>query len=336
MWIENKYASLLSSKLRNYKVKNNSPYLSTFSCPLCGDSQKNKNKTRGYFYTGNNDKLRFICHNCGASLPFTLFLKRIDPLLYKNYIYEVFSREDKKPQKKQEEKEPEKVENKDFLSKYCTKVSELKPTHIAMKYLIERKIPKEAWEDLYFIDDLSKLKEEFPQYDKLPADGRIVIPIKNRSNELIGMTARALDKKSKLRYVILKKSDEPLLFNWNRAKLDQKVYVTEGAFDSMFLPNSVAVTGADFHKILNKIPKDKLVVIFDNQPRNIEIINKMKKISEDGYNIVVWPRDLSSKGKDINELILSGMTQEEIKKLIDSRTFKGLQSKLEIAKWRVK
>ena len=44
--IDVKYINLISSRLSKFKrVK---PNLYNFRCPICGDSQKNKNKTRGY------------------------------------------------------------------------------------------------------------------------------------------------------------------------------------------------------------------------------------------------------------------------------------------------
>lgn len=85
--IDSKYIGLVSSRLHKFKrVKVD---LFTFRCPICGDSQKNKNKTRGYIYTVKNNT-NFKCHNCGASLSFNNFLKQIDPTLHKQYTLEKF------------------------------------------------------------------------------------------------------------------------------------------------------------------------------------------------------------------------------------------------------
>ena len=85
--VDTKYIGLISSRLQKFKkVKNN---LYNFRCPLCGDSQKHKNKARGYFYQVKTNT-NYKCHNCGASLSFNNFLKQIDTTLHKQYCLEKF------------------------------------------------------------------------------------------------------------------------------------------------------------------------------------------------------------------------------------------------------
>ena len=84
--VDSKYIGLVSSRLQKFKrVKDN---LYNFRCPICGDSQKNKNKTRGYIYQVKNNT-NFKCHNCGASMSFNNFVKTIDPTLHKQYTLEI-------------------------------------------------------------------------------------------------------------------------------------------------------------------------------------------------------------------------------------------------------
>ena len=85
--IDSKYVTLVSSRLDKFKrVKAN---LYNFRCPICGDSQKHKNKARGYLYRVKTNT-NFKCHNCGASSSLNNFLKQIDPTLHKQYVMEKF------------------------------------------------------------------------------------------------------------------------------------------------------------------------------------------------------------------------------------------------------
>ena len=85
--IDVKYINLISSRLSKFKrVK---PNLYNFRCPICGDSQKNKNKARGYFYQVKNNT-NYKCHNCGVNISFNNFLKKIDPTTQKQYAFEKF------------------------------------------------------------------------------------------------------------------------------------------------------------------------------------------------------------------------------------------------------
>ena len=63
MSIDNQFVFNISGSLDQFKKKNKGTY--NFRCPYCGDSQKYKNKARGYFFTVKND-LVYKCHNCGV------------------------------------------------------------------------------------------------------------------------------------------------------------------------------------------------------------------------------------------------------------------------------
>ena len=48
--IDSKYIGLVSSRLQKFKRVKADLY--NFRCPICGDSQKHKNKARGVFLSG--------------------------------------------------------------------------------------------------------------------------------------------------------------------------------------------------------------------------------------------------------------------------------------------
>ena len=86
-FIDVKYINLISSRLSKFKkVKQN---LYNCRCPICGDSKKNKNKARGYFYQVKNNT-NYKCHNCGVNISLNNFLKEIDPVTHKQYVFEKF------------------------------------------------------------------------------------------------------------------------------------------------------------------------------------------------------------------------------------------------------
>ena len=132
--IDSKYIGLVSSRLSKFKrVKAN---LYNFRCPICGDSQKHKNKARGYFYQYKADS-NFKCHNCGASSTFNNFLKRLDPTLHKQYVMEKFK--DRNVGKGSIIPEPEFNFKKPVFKKTLNlpKASEVK---VAKEYLENRKL----------------------------------------------------------------------------------------------------------------------------------------------------------------------------------------------------
>jgi hypothetical protein len=143
--IDVKYIGLISSRLQKFKkVK---PNLYNFRCTICGDSQKNKNRARGYLYSVKNNT-NYKCHNCGISLSFNNYLKDLDSSLYKQYTLEKFK--EGHTGKNFVVEEPKFEFTKPIFKKKINlpKASEVQ---IAREYLEKRKIDSEKF---YFADKL--------------------------------------------------------------------------------------------------------------------------------------------------------------------------------------
>ena len=117
------------------------------------------------------------------------------------------------------------------------------------------------------------------------------------------------------------------IFGLNRIDKNKPLFAVEGPIDSLFLDNCIAVAGADF----NKLPLD-YTIIFDNERRNKELLKQIDKTIDRGYKVVLWPDNL--KEKDINDMILSGKTKQEIKLTIEENTYQGNMAKMRLTTWR--
>ena len=74
-------------------------------------------------------------------------------------------------------------------------------------------------------------------------------------------------------------------------------------------------------------------MVFDNEPRNREIIKNIEKAIEDDYKVVVSILQILEK-KDINDMIISGLTSSKISDIIHRNTFSGLQTKTQLSHWK--
>lgn len=88
IYLDQKYLLLISNRLPLFKKKNDTTY--NCRCVICGDSQKNRRKARGYFFSYKTD-IRYKCYNCDISLNFSNFLKLQDANLYSQYALEKYS-----------------------------------------------------------------------------------------------------------------------------------------------------------------------------------------------------------------------------------------------------
>jgi transcription elongation factor Elf1 len=331
MYIDVKYANLLAPRLDRYRVTKNNPYTASFRCPLCGDSQKSKSKTRGYFYVAYQ-KLRMKCHNCAASLNFNNFLKQLDNDLYKQYTLETFGgRGEAVPDIDMTMKRPvfDKPEPS-LLDELMDRLDTLPGDHEAIRYVEGRLIPKNRYHRLFYIDDVSKIAQLDEKYKEkiLGKESRIALPFYNRQGRLTGLTMRALGE-HKLRYISINIVEGvPQIYNLDKVNFNRKVICVEGAFDSLFLNNAVAVGGSSMKAVRKLLPKDAIYV-FDNEPRNSEICKLIHKQIESGFTVCIWPKNIEEK--DINEMVKTGLEVEDI---IHSISCAGLEARMKFSQWR--
>jgi len=326
-WVDKKYLRLVSGRFRNSSWKNEE--LLNHSCPYCGDSEKNPHKARGYHFKMKETYI-YKCHNCSVSKPFGKFLKEQDSSLWKQYAVEKFYKKDPTFTQVTVPK-VKKVFKDDPLKKVgCVPAIEAQQ---ATDYLNHRQIPKDKWDELYYIENCQALSSlDYKYRDRVFGnDPRLILPFYSRQGKLIGVSGRALNN-NKLRYLTLKFDDqESLIYGLRTVDYNKTVYVTEGPIDSLFLPNAIAVAGSDFSKLKSYVPTEQAVVVFDNERRNSELIKKMSQIIEDGFTICFWPKHI--KQKDINDMVLNGLSSKIVEDTINNNKFSGLSAKMALSDW---
>lgn len=331
IYIDRKYLSLVSPKLSNFKQKTSDLY--NFSCPFCGDSLKKKTKARGYIYKKGNGYF-YMCHNCSHSTTFYKFLEYVDAFLAKEYSLESYTSDVNKhtPYKKPEFNFKKPVFKKKTVLNIPS-ISELSDNHFAKQYIVGRKIPKGHHKDLFYAKNFKEFILSIkPDYQKELIDNeeRIVIPFRNENGDLFAVQGRALNK-NPLRYITVKLDDTLKVFGLDRVNKKEKILVVEGPLDSLFLKNSIATADANL-MVAEFLGKENLVLVNDNEPRNLQIVKQIKRYIDNGFNICLLPE--SFPGKDINEAVLKGMSKPEIQRIISNNTFNGLRATMEYNKWK--
>jgi transcription elongation factor Elf1 len=326
-FIDVKYINLISSRLQKFKrVK---PKLYNFRCPICGDSQKNKNKARGFLYQVKNNT-NFKCHNCGISVSFANFLKDLDPQTYKQYTFEKFK--EGNTGKNFVTETPEDIFSKmrntkpTFKKKIVIDLPSAFSVPLSKYYLESRAILSgnfyyaENFQE--FVNSIKPGSFEHPKF----GEARIVIPLV-RNEILIGLQGRALSTNPVKYLTVMLDEDAPKIYGTDEIDKSLPVYITEGPFDSTFIRNSVAMCGADVDVVSCGISNP--VWIYDNEPRNVQITRRIEQTIDQGGTVVIWPSNV--REKDINDMVLNGHKVQEI---IDKNTYKGLEAKLKFTSWK--
>jgi len=320
--VDSKFIGLLSPRLEKFKrVKAN---LYTFRCPICGDSKKSKNKTRGYIYSVKANT-NFKCHNCGASMSFNNFLKQVDPAVHKQYSLEKFK--NGHTGRNFVSDEPEfNFEAPKFKQKIDLPKASEDPT--SNGYLTARKLDcNKFYYAKKFKEWVNTIKPTFDdtKYD----EARIIIPLFYNQN-LIGIQGRSLDfnNPKSVKYItVMFNDDAPKIYGLDNIRKDAPVYVTEGPFDSTFIRNAIAMCGADAD--VKRWGISDPIWIYDNEPRNREILSRIGKTIDSGEKVVIWPSGITQK--DINDMVVSGL---DVQSVIESNTYSGLEAKLKFTTWK--
>ena len=317
--VDAKYVNLLSTRLEKFKkVK---PTLYNFRCPICGDSKKSKNKTRGYLYAVKTNT-NFKCHNCGSSMSFNNFLKKIDTVLHKQYTMEKFK--EGFTGKNFVVEEP-KLEFEKPVFKQKINLPRASENPRSEGYLTARMIDPSKF---YFAENFKAFANSYKEtfQDTKYEESRIIIPLFYNQN-LIGFQGRSLDL-NKVKYItVMLDDDAPKIYGLDDIDKSNTVYVTEGPFDSTFIRNACAMCGADAD--IGKWGISNPVWIYDNEPRNREIVQRISKTIDNGERVVIWPSNMTEK--DINDMAMTG---HDVQHLVESNTYSGLEAQLKFNLWK--
>lgn len=339
LFLDVKYSLLISSRLRNFKQKQE--FLFNFSCPFCGDSRKNTYRARGYLYR-IDDSLGYKCHNCSVNYSsISNILEVLDKTLYNEYWFEYYtlkklsSRNTESSGKQIGSVRFDKIEKRKEFD-HAQVCSRLSTDHICIQYLKSRKIPEKYYFELYYTDNFKKFVSQFNygKVEKLKDEARLIILQYNEYNDLIGIVGRSFEK-IKHKYINIPLVDNRIFFGLETINFEKPIKIVEGFLDSIFVDNCMAAGNASLHipalwLIKNKnVPIENIILIFDNEPRNKEVMKLMEKSIDMGFGVLFWPDNIMEK--DINDMIIKGVDEEDIRDIIENNVFRGLSAKTKFA-----
>ena len=328
-YIDLKFINDLSGRLSQFKKKTD--YLFNFRCPHCGDSQKSKTKARAYLYRVKNDMF-FKCHNCGQGQNLANFIKFVDPKLYESYLLERYKKSAPATPKPKFDFKPTKFTNQTPIDDLKS-IKDLPEDHPARLYCENRKIPEKYFDKLFLSDKFMTLVNEVkPNTYKITKDHpRLIIPFYDTTGKVFAFQGRAFGKEQPKYLTIKLDENKQKVYGLDKVNFQKPIYITEGPIDSLFIDNCLAAGGADLF-LKNKIPNENITYIFDNEPRNKEIVKRMYKVIEQDFNVVIWPEDLQLK--DVNDMIMSGLTKFELQDIISNNTYSKLSALTKLNYWK--
>lgn len=334
--LDNKYVTLLSSHLRNFKRKKTNLY--QFSCPICNDSETDKKKARGniYLYQGT---LRYHCYNCDISMTAQNFIKSQSVSLYDEYMRELLTDNTKfNAEFVPGIKRP--IYEKSTPLEHLVKVSSLDSTHHAKQYVESRLIPHQFYNQIYYCPRFYEYINQHVESNKFSEASlkkdhdRLVFPLIDKSGNMHGLQGRSFIADDPTKYITILTNDSiPKLYGLDRVNFNKDIYVTEGPVDSLFLPNALASCGGNIISALAGFDKQKFIIVYDNEDRKPHTLEKISTAIDKGYRVLLYPKHL--KQKDINAMFISGeLNDKSVDNMLKTCVYSGMTAKLEFSKWR--
>jgi len=341
-WIDLKYIGGLAPRLSMFAKRDDNVW--NMRCPICGDSRKSKTKARGYIL-GSGGKFMYTCHNCNVSMSFGRFLETVDPTAYEEYKRETFLEKYGKGTERIVEPAPD-------ISRFITpkfikytaladlrKISQLPLEHPARRYVVSRRIPPHIHSRLFYAPKFktwtNKLKPDKFNPEKIGKDEpRLVIPFVDQEGNLFGYQGRAFFDIEPRYITIILNDEKPRVYGLDRIDLKKHVNIVEGPIDSMFVTNCLAMGGSHLDKTVAALglQPDKVTIVYDNEPRNKEIVAAIEKAIDNGYNVCIWPDN--HQYKDINDMIKDGYKTDMVDTLIKNLTYRDLLAKMRLTQWK--
>jgi hypothetical protein len=342
LWIDLKYIGGLATRLSMFARKDDNVW--NMRCPICGDSRKSKTKARGYIL-GKSGSYMYTCHNCNVSMPFSKFLETVDPAAAVEYRREKFLEKRGNSIEKIVEPEPD-------ISKFITpkfikytaladlrKISQLEINHPARRYVVSRKIPNRYHAKLFYVPRFktwtNKLKPNKFDPEKIGKDEpRLLIPFVDQGGNLFGYQGRAFGDVEPRYITIILDEMKPRVYGLDAVDLRKHVNIVEGPIDSMFVTNCLAMGGSHLDKTVSSLglQPENVTIIYDNEPRNREIVAAIEKAINNNYNVCIWPDN--HEYKDINDMVKDGYAVEMIDALIKKSTYRDLLAKMRLQQWK--
>lgn len=334
--VDIKFMRLVSPRLELFDEKRRG--LWWCRCPICGDSKKRATMRRFYFleYKG---MLMTKCHNCGFAEHISTLLEMKFPTYFKDYRIEKYKensgfgnlRKDRERLISHKARKPI-IPNKPDVFDDLPRLSDLPRDHYARKYMEDRLIPYEYLKEMFYAEDFKATAMKFDEEAACKIfddDQRVVIPFYDKNGKVLAMQGRSLNpREKKMKYITMKVSpDVEKTYGLDKLDTSKPVRVVEGPIDSMFVNNCVATCDSSLTKY------DGDVYIYDNQPRNLELVKQIEKTVNSGKTVVIWPEKYS-KYKDINDMVKGGISLSEIEEVIQKHSYSGAQAKLMFSRWR--
>lgn len=285
---------------------------------------------RGWLYE-KKGQMKFGCFNCDSGTYITPFVKEHFPNVWDGFRIDNFKQRNSKKVDIFDDMvsttEAIKYSDPDYKS-----VDKFPDTHKAVKYLLNRKIPRSFFKNIFYTSKWKKCADDICEGIMINMENdypRLVFKLKDK-NGTFGVQGRDLGNHPAKYQTILSSSEALKIWGMERVDDSKRVFILEGILDAMFIANACAMLGGSADPSI--VQYDNKVWVLDNEPRHPDTKKRMNKLIRQGEQVLIWV-NCPFKGKDINEMIQNGGSIIDINKYMWKNVYSGLMAKIKMSEW---
>lgn len=304
-------------------------YNNTYSagCPICREGSSWGHKRRLYYLVESN---RLFCHNCGWNGSMIKWLmqttgKTYEEVTSESSVVDITNRVNDVTEHKKIEVEDLPV---DSINMYDKK---------QLLYWNDNAVVKDCVSSIVnrgLHQAVNKPKALYLSLKDKVHKNRICLPFYD-NNKVVHYQTRSIYEQDRPKY-LSKINSTKTLFNYDNIDVsssDKTFYITEGPIDACFIKNGVAVAGIQpkSHQLFSTIQQEQVnrlfmwdsVWVLDSQQADQTSRSKSEQLLNQGHNVFIWPVDLGTKYKDLNEYCVGENVNEFPTSVIKENTFTG-------------
>lgn len=331
-----------------YKVEHNKNHtIYCCSCPICHEGHSFGKKKRCYLFIREE---YIYCHNCGRAYDLAEWIMLASGMTKEQLLSDIKDGghdyiDLDKPEiiiTENQECDCDNILPIDCINLFDNQqVSSYKNNPVVVKalsYISARRLDKA----------LNKPKGIYLSLNDEREAGRLILPAYDETGKLIWYQSRSIDaglntKMDKVRYSSMSGHERTMFGVENISPSINNAYLFEGPIDSYFVKNGLGVAGINLGRKNNfsqtQIQQLKgvnwmhdIVWCIDSQWADETSKKKTLSLLESGERVFLWPKDVGSQYKDLNEMCVSRGLNGIDYSFIDDNIIYG---KIGIAKYKL-
>ena len=159
---------------------------------------------------------------------------------------------------------------------------------MALAYVMGRGLPLDKLDELYYCPNFKEWTNTHKQTFKSTKhdEERIIIPLNDKDGNLMGFQGRAFNHPTQMRYItIMLEKDAPKIYGLDKINESKPIFIVDDPSTRSSWTTRLRWAGSDLDP--RSFGWSDYIWVYDNEPRNREIVNRIESTIDRGDKVVI-------------------------------------------------